>query len=119
MNGIKPHYFKWLLTKRLGMNTKQIKSEIEKNTAFRISTEQLDKYLSSEDEIPWRIHYYLNQLALIQLEGWDELQCEEDEVVDRLIPHIKDILEDKKKIIEDNQRVEDCFKEYDSIMWVD
>jgi hypothetical protein len=99
MNNKKPNPIGIILIEMLGCEIKELKPEVDQCSFHSVSEEQLDKMLLGEITMPWRINANLCEFALKQLEGWEDLNCEEEEVPARLAVHLLWFLMNMKKHI--------------------
>lgn len=78
-----------ILSEMVGYDSKELKAEVDLCPWHSISDGQLRKMLRGEMPMPWRIKANLSEYALKKLEGWEDLNCEEEEEVPaRLAVHL-------------------------------
>ena len=95
---------------------KELKAVVDQCPWHSVSEEQLCKMLSGEIPMPWRINSILCEYALKEIEGWEDVECEEHEVYARLIVHLEWFLMNKKKHIIGQKRLQALIDEYTDIL---
>jgi hypothetical protein len=119
MNDVKPHPLKYLLCEVNGFTIPQLKKKIDKETSFSVSEEELLEMLDDKRPFPWRLENYLSELALINIEGWDQMKCDPEEGDSRLLMHAELFLIEKKKYIDARRRLRALFDEYSDVYSVE
>ncbi len=119
MNDLKPYWLGIICCEILGYSPKELKVEADKCSFHSVSEEQLCKMLNGEITMPWRLKSLLSDFALMEFEGWEELQCEPDEVYAKLSVHVEWHLNNKKKHIHGQKRLEALIDEHIDIVSVE
>ena len=112
MNNNKPNPIGIILSEIVGCDFREMKAEVDNCPWHSVSDEQLRKMLQGEMPMPWRIKANLSEYALKELEGWDDLNCEEEEIYARLAVHLEWFMNNKKMHIQWQRRMQALVDDY-------